>query len=69
MNDLLNMGGYGAYVWPAWGIATLILTALILVSIRGLRTRERELARLENEMPRRRRRSKDSRTPDAPEDE
>ena len=30
MNEFLNMGGYGFYVWSAFGISTLILAALII---------------------------------------
>ena len=50
------MGGYGGFIWPAWGIAALVLTGLIVASVRAMRTRERELAALEAAAPRRRRR-------------
>lgn len=56
MNEIFDMGGYGAYVWPAWGIAAAVLGALIVASIRAMRARERELADLEAASPRRRRR-------------
>lgn len=56
MTALLNLGGYGVYVWAAWGIAAAILVALTLASLRTMRARERELAALEAETPRRRER-------------
>ncbi|MEK9645749.1 MAG: heme exporter protein CcmD [Alphaproteobacteria bacterium] len=56
MSAFFDMGGYGGYVWPAWGLALVVLAALIVVSLRMMRSRERELSRLESESPRRRRR-------------
>ncbi len=55
MSEFLNMGGYGGYIWSAWGIAAVVIGALIVASLRAMRGRERELARLEAETPRRRR--------------
>ncbi len=37
MAEFLQMGGYGAYVWSAWGITALVLVANIF----GARARER----------------------------
>ena len=51
------MGGYGSFIWSAWGIALVVLTVLIVGSVRSMRARERELAQMEAEAPRRRRRS------------
>jgi heme exporter protein D len=48
------MGGYAAYVWPAFAIATAIMAALAWSSVRGLRTERRTLALLEQANPRRR---------------
>ena len=47
MSEFFQMGGYGAYVWPAWGIAAATLAALAIASIRTMRAREKELADLE----------------------
>lgn len=41
------MGGYAAYVWPAFGVAAVILIALLLLSLRSLRAREAVLRKLE----------------------
>ncbi|MEX2455463.1 MAG: heme exporter protein CcmD [Rhodospirillaceae bacterium] len=57
--DGLGMDGYGAYIWPAWGIAALVIAVLAVGSIRAMRARERELAALEAETPRRRRGGQD----------
>lgn len=54
MSALLDMGGHGAYVWAAWGVAVAVLGALAAVSVRAMRARERELARREAAAPPRR---------------
>ena len=41
------MGGYAAYVWPAFAIAAVGLVALLTVSLRGLRARRAELETLQ----------------------
>jgi heme exporter protein D len=51
MNDYLAMGGYAAFVWPAYGLSVLVMAALLLSSWRGLKQRERELARLQLARP------------------
>jgi heme exporter protein D len=53
MNEFLAMGGYAAYVWPAYGVTLLTGLALGLHSLRRYR-RTRELVhRLERERARR----------------
>jgi len=49
MNDYLMMGGYAAYVWPAYGLSALVILALTVGAWRNLRRRERELAELQAE--------------------
>ena len=51
----IEMGGYGGYVWPAFGATAVVLLGLLLVSLRSLRARENALAALQ------RRRSEDGR--------
>lgn len=41
------MGGYAAFVWPAWGLTVLVLGGLVWSSLRSMRAREKELAALE----------------------
>ena len=43
MSDFLVMGGYAAYVWSAYGLALLVLIALLVQSWRSARRREAEL--------------------------
>ncbi len=44
LRSFLAMGGYGAYVWPAFGISALVLGWLLVSSLRRLRGLERALA-------------------------
>jgi heme exporter protein D len=41
------MGGYGAYVWPAFLIAAVVMVGQVIASLRSLRRREAALAELE----------------------
>ncbi len=43
MDEFLAMGGYGAYVWSAYGITLLSLLLLFAWSWHGARAREAEL--------------------------
>ena len=58
ISDFLDMGGYAAYVWPAYALAALVLVALLVSSLRSLRAGQRELKRLEAKMPSRRHRDR-----------
>ncbi len=52
MAALLDMGGYGAYVWPAYGISFLVLAGLGGAIWRRRKTLNAKLARLsENAAP------------------
>jgi heme exporter protein CcmD len=42
----LHMGGDGAFVWPAYGVALLMLVAFAWLSWRRLRAAERALERV-----------------------
>ena len=37
------MGGYAAFIWPSYGLAVALLTALFLLSARRLQAAERAL--------------------------
>lgn len=43
MSEFLSMGGYGAYVWTAYGVTALALVLLFVWSWYGARAREAEL--------------------------
>jgi heme exporter protein D len=47
VTDFLAMGGYAAFVWPAYGVAALVLAALVIESVAAYRRARRDLARLE----------------------
>lgn len=47
MKDFLAMGGYGAFVWPAYVITAVTLAALALLILRRARTARRRLSELE----------------------
>ena len=54
LSSFLEMGGYGGFVWPAFGLTAAILLALLADSLRRLKSGQRALARLEAESPGRR---------------
>jgi heme exporter protein D len=56
LSSFLEMGGYGGFVWPAFGLTTAVLLALLADSLRRLKSGQRALARLEAESPGRRHR-------------
>ena len=43
----LDMTPYAAFVWPAWGVSTLVLIVLTIRAVVASRKWKRELARLE----------------------
>lgn len=47
MSEFFAMGGYAAFVWPAYGSAAVMLLLLIMLSIRAQARARRELARFE----------------------
>ncbi|MDR3516401.1 MAG: heme exporter protein CcmD [Azospirillaceae bacterium] len=55
MSEFLEMGGYAAFVWPAYGIVIVVLAGLLLVSLHRLRRNDAILTGLEAAHPRRRR--------------
>lgn len=42
----LDMGGYAAWVWTAYGLATLALGGMLILTRRTLKAREREFETL-----------------------
>jgi heme exporter protein D len=49
LSHYLAMGGYAAFVWPAFAVAGVIMAGLALQSLGNYRRRQRELARLERD--------------------
>ena len=46
MNDFLTMGGYGFYVWSAYGLSFLLLIGCALVTVYVVRARQKIFSRL-----------------------
>jgi heme exporter protein D len=46
LSHFLAMGGYGAYIWPAYLIAGVVLAVLLVDSLYGARVQEKRLAAL-----------------------
>ncbi len=53
-SDFWAMGGYAAFVWPAYAVTVLALAALLVTALRSLRHAERALAALDGGRTRRR---------------
>ena len=54
MTEFLHMGGYAGYIWPAYGVAALVLIWIAISSVRSLHLNQKILADLEARVPRRR---------------
>jgi len=50
MQEFLEMGGYGAYVWPSYGITALVMVILLIASVRSLSSTEATHKRLQTEL-------------------
>lgn len=46
IQSFLDMGGYAAFVWPAYGATALVLAGLFAMSLGRMRASERALAEL-----------------------
>jgi heme exporter protein D len=69
LTEFFAMGGYAAYVWPAYGFAALVLIGLLAQSWRNARRRAAELEQLRHlTRPERARRARlhPARRPDDP---
>jgi heme exporter protein D len=53
ITHFLAMGGYARFVWPAYGVALLVLLWMLFDSVGSYRRAGRELAELEARRPRR----------------
>jgi len=55
LEHFLAMGGYARFVWPAYGLAVLVLAGMALQSYRGWRRQQSLWSALEALRPQRRR--------------
>jgi heme exporter protein CcmD len=51
MSTFFDMGGDAVFIWPAYGVALLMLIAFALLSWRRLRAAERALERIAESDP------------------
>ena len=58
IESFFAMGGYGAYVWPAYGLTAAVMIAFLVTTLRSLHSRRKSLETLEAKAGQRRRRSK-----------
>jgi heme exporter protein D len=56
-SEFLSMGGHAAFIWPAYGVAVVVLFALVMVSLRTLKANEIAVREIEATRPRRPRRN------------
>jgi len=47
MSAWTDMGGYGAFVWPAYGVTVLALAVAVALKLRSYRRAKDRLAKLE----------------------
>jgi heme exporter protein D len=47
--DFLGMGGYGRFVWPAFGLTAVVLLGLLFISLRQVKENERLLSTLQDQ--------------------
>lgn len=50
MAEFFSMGGYGAYIWPSYGLCAVIMLALLITSLRSLKSTEKTFDRLKAEV-------------------
>ena len=51
MDGLLEMGGYGAYVWPAYAVSAVTLAGLAIVILRRAAKAQKRLSALQRNQP------------------
>jgi len=44
-SEFLAMGGYGAYVWPAYGLAAVVIVSNIVLPLKRLRQLKADIRR------------------------
>lgn len=49
MSEFLTMGGYAAFVWPAWGLSAAALASLVVFALLERRAAAERLRRLEED--------------------
>lgn len=47
--NFLSMGGYAAFVWPAFAVTAIVMAVILIASLWRMRTNQRILTALEAE--------------------
>jgi heme exporter protein D len=47
MSEFFAMGGYAAFVWSSYAVAAVVMVAMLVASLRGLRRQQRAVRLLE----------------------
>jgi heme exporter protein D len=55
VHRFLDMGGYARFIWPAYGLAVIVLGGFLVTSIAAYRRTKRDLAALDAQRGGRRR--------------
>ena len=50
MQEFLDMGGYGSYVWSSYGITAVVMLVVLVQSIRSLSATQATQKRLQTEL-------------------
>jgi heme exporter protein D len=50
MAEFFAMGGYGVYIWPAYGVSVLTLAVAVIASLRAHAKARENVRRLEGEI-------------------
>lgn len=50
LTDFFRMGGYGPFVWGAYGVTALVMGGMALAALLRTRRRRRELSRLQSRL-------------------
>lgn len=47
ISNFFDMGGYGAFIWPSYGVTAVVMIVMLMASLRRLRENEATLKALE----------------------
>jgi len=47
IKEIIDMGGYGAFIWPSYGVTAVVLLVMLIASLRDLRDNEATLQALD----------------------
>ncbi len=50
MSEFFTMGGYAVFVWPSYALTAVVMAAVLIASIRGLKETQATFERLQGEI-------------------